>query len=241
MKQALVRFTQEGLIYVDQEDDPEFIARVMDGKNYEEEFCIARDFSPAFIAGLMAAGFLVMSMDVEGSEDDSVPSGLTILMPKHHYIRNVLFFDRLHIGKTVKRFLNRYELKADDNFEHILQRCVDTHGDGWLTEELFKSLVSLWKNPVPPVKMSAFGLYRDGKLAAGEIGVAAGKVYTSYSGFRTENNSGSVQIIKTAKYLEEAGFDFWDLGMPLDYKYSFGAVDISKDEFVEIFNKAQIR
>ncbi len=132
-------------------------------------------------------------------------------------------------------------LKADDNFEVILQHCVETHGNGWLTKELCNAFVSLWKNPVEPVKMFAFGLYREGKLAAGEVGVVAGKVYTSYSGFRTENNSGSVQIIKTAKYLEENGFAFWDLGMPLEYKYTFGAVDVSKTEFVEIFMKAQIR
>jgi Leu/Phe-tRNA-protein transferase len=213
----------------------DLIVRVIGSENYEEEFCIARDFSPAFIANLMARGFLVMSMKIDESENEPI----TILMPKHHLVRNALFFDKLHISKSVKRFLNRYELKVDDNFELILQRCVETHDDAWLTKDLCASLVSLWNNPIVPVKMFAFGLYRDEKLVAGEIGVVVGKVYTSYSGFKTENNSGRVQMIKTAKWLEENGFAFWDLGMPLDYKYTFGAVDIFKDEFLERFTQAQ--
>jgi Leu/Phe-tRNA-protein transferase len=231
-----VRFTQGGYIYIDQQDDLSYIVDVIGSKNYEEEFCVSRDFSPAFIASLMSAGFLVMSTE----EKISAANSVSILLPKHHLIRNVLFFDNLHESKTVKRFLNNYELKADDNFEIMLNRCVETHGDGWLTKKLCASLVSLWKNPIAPVKMFAFGLYRDGKLVAGEIGVVAGKIYTSYSGFRTENNSGSVQIVKTAKYLEENGFHFWDLGMPLDYKYTFGAANISKSEFVELWQAAMV-
>jgi Leu/Phe-tRNA-protein transferase len=233
MTQQTIRFTQGGYIYIDQQDDLDFIVRVIGSENYQEEFCIAQDFSPSFIASLMARGFLVMSMDI----DDDEPS--TILMPKHHLVRNVLFFDQLHISKSVKRFLPQYELKADDDFELMLHHCVETHGDGWLTKNLCATLISLWKNPIAPVKMFAFGLYRNDKLVAGEIGVVAGKVYTSYSGFKTENNSGSVQMIKTAKYLEDKGFAFWDLGMPLDYKYTFGAIDIFKHEFEERFAEAQ--
>jgi Leu/Phe-tRNA-protein transferase len=233
MNQGTVRFTQSGYIYIDKQDDLDVIVRVIGSESYDEEFCISQDFSPAFVASLMAKGFLVMS--IETSDDESV----TILMPKHHLVRNVLFFDQLHIGKSVKRFLHQYKLKVDDNFELMLNRCVETHGDGWLTKDLCATLISLWKNPIAPVKMFAFGLYRDDKLVAGEIGVVVGKVYTSYSGFRTENNSGRVQMIKTAKYLEENGFAFWDLGMPLDYKYTFGAVDIFKHEFLERFKLAQ--
>jgi Leu/Phe-tRNA-protein transferase len=237
MKQTTVRYIEAGYIYIDQQDDLDFIVRVIGSENYQEEFCVSYDISPEFIASLTAKGFLVMSMKVQDTKDELV----TILMPKHHLVRNVLFFDKLHIGKSVKRFLHQYELKADDDFELMLQHCVETHGDDWLTDDLCNALVSLWKKPIAPIKMFAFGLYRDGKLVAGEIGVVAGNVYTSYSGFRTENNSGRVQMIKTAKWLEERGFHFWDLGMPLEYKYTFGAEDICKDEFTERFLRAQTK
>jgi Leu/Phe-tRNA-protein transferase len=65
--------------------------------------------------------------------------------------------------------------------------------------------------------------------------VVCGKVYTSYSGFYEEYNAGTVQLVKTTKYLQENGFSFFDMGMPLDYKTALGATDISQDEFVKLF------
>jgi Leu/Phe-tRNA-protein transferase len=82
---------------------------------------------------------------------------------------------------------------------------------------------------------ASFALYQDGKLAAGEFGVVSGKVYTSYSGFYDEDNAGTVQLILTTRYLQEQGFSFFDLGMPMDYKNDLGAVDISPEDFVRLF------
>jgi len=42
-------------------------------------------------------------------------------------------------------------------------------------------------------------------------------------------------MIKMAQWLEKTGFDFLDLGMPLDYKTDLGARDISPRRFVELF------
>jgi Leu/Phe-tRNA-protein transferase len=82
---------------------------------------------------------------------------------------------------------------------------------------------------------ASFALYRDGKLAAGEFGIICGKVYTSYSGFYDEDNAGTVQLILAARHLQEQGFSFFDLGMPLDYKTDLGAESISAEAFVKLF------
>jgi Leu/Phe-tRNA-protein transferase len=84
----------------------------------------------------------------------------------------------------------------------------------------------------------SFALYRNGKLVAGEFGIKTGGVYTSYSGYYDEKNAGTVQMILTTMYLQEQGFAFFDLGMPLDYKNMLGARDISPQEFVSHFRAA---
>jgi Leu/Phe-tRNA-protein transferase len=163
--------------------------------------------------------------------------------------------------------LKHYELKADTDFDLIIDRCVEKHGDDWLTPPLVDSIKKIRQNaalnnaalnnaklnnvvlentepnqsvsntllPVPYAYPASFALYRSGKLVAGEFGVVCGKVYTSYSGFYEEDNAGTVQIIKTTQYLQEHGFSFFDMGMPLDYKIDLGAVDISSDVFVKLF------
>jgi Leu/Phe-tRNA-protein transferase len=89
------------------------------------------------------------------------------------------------------------------------------------------------------VKPVSFAVYREGELKAGEIGVVAGRVYTSYTGYREENNAGTVQMILMAQWLEKAGFDFLDFGMPLEYKTQLGAHDVLPRRFVKLFRASR--
>ena len=126
---------------------------------------------------------------------------------------------------------------------------MQKHGEDWLTPPLVETLKKMQEKDniqginsqlrngeVRPV---SFGLYREGELKAGEIGVIVGRVYTSYSGYYKEKNAGTVQMILMTKWLENAGFDFLDLGMPLDYKTALGAKNIEPRRFVELFRAAR--
>jgi Leu/Phe-tRNA-protein transferase len=104
---------------------------------------------------------------------------------------------------------------------------------------LVAAISEIRQNRLYGVYPTSFALYRDGKLVAGEFGVTAGNVYTSYSGYYDESNAGTVQLILTTLYLQNQGFAFFDLGMPLDYKTDLGATDISPEEFVALFRAAQ--
>ncbi|GHU41617.1 hypothetical protein FACS1894190_09930 [Spirochaetia bacterium] len=230
----MLRITESGHILTESGDDCDAVIDAIITSNYDKEFCLSKDFSPRFVADLMYAGFLVMSVDA--SEDDD---NFFILLPKHHNVRNILFFNDLHIGKTVKRFLNRYELRAGEDFEKIVGCCVEIHGSAWLTPPLIKSINEIKKDTGLPVRPFSFALFRNGELKAGEFGIIAGRVYTSYSGFSLENSAGRVQMILTANYLRDRGFLFWDLGMPLDYKYTLGAHDVNTEKFIALFREGR--
>ena len=228
-----LNYTLSGHIYISPNDDCRAVVDAMLETGYNEEFCIAKDFSPQFAARLMEAGFLVMSANLAENDDEPY----YILLPKLHLVRSVLFFENLHIKKSIRRFLNRYELRPNADFDRIIDRCVEKHGEDWLTPPLVDCIKKI--RQFPPAEGGAhpacFAVYRDGKLAAGEFGVVYGKVYTSYSGFYDEDNAGMVQMILTARYLQEHGFSFFDLGMPMDYKTDLGAVDICPQEFIRLF------
>ena len=240
-----IKYVNDRYIYIAPEDDCRTIVDFMVATDYNEEWCIATDFDLGFVVRLMEAGFLVMSADV--AEDDG-GGPFYVLLPKLHLVRSALFFEKLHVKRSVKRFFGRYELRADAEFEAIVDRCVEKHGSGWLTPPLVECIKRIREGaeavgvcgvgrvvPSSRVYPASFGLYRDGKLVAGEFGVVYGNVYTSYSGFYDEYNAGTVQIILAVRYLRERGFSFFDFGMPLDYKTALGAVDISPGEFVRLF------
>jgi Leu/Phe-tRNA-protein transferase len=238
-----LRYLPTGHIFIDPTDDCDLVVDAMLETNYGEEFCLAKDFDEAFIRRLMAAGFLVMSMELkdedsgeENKNEETEP--FYILLPKLHLIRSALFFPDLHIKKSIRRFLSQYELQVDTDFDFILDKCVQIHGSDWLTPPLVEILKSIHCDSADARPVS-FAVYREGELKAGEIGVVIGRVYTSYSGYYEEDNAGTVQMILMTRWLKENGFAFLDLGMPLDYKTDLGAKDIFPERFVELFRAAR--
>jgi len=236
-----LRYLPTGHIFIDPTDDCDLLVDAMLEIDYGEEFCLAKDFDEAFIRRLMAAGFLVMSTelkDEDSGEEKEEAKPFYILLPKLHLVRSALFFPDLHIKKSIRRFLSRYELRVDTDFDFILDKCVRIHGSDWLTPPLVGILKSIHRNSTDARPVS-FVVYREGEPKAGEIGVIVGRVYTSYSGYYEEDNAGTVQMILMTRWLEENDFSFLDLGMPLDYKTSLGAKDISPDRFIELFRAAR--
>ena len=229
---------------MDSQDDCIGAALGLEEMGYGEDFCLALDFDPLFLARCMAGGFLVMSCLLfpedheEKIEPETEKDKKFILLLKHHLVRSCLFFPELHIKKSIKKYLPLYDLYFDKDFDRVFDKCLEIHGDGWLTEPLAKSIREIRKIPGMPVRPVSFALYRKDRLVAGEFGIVSGRVYTSYSGYYEEDNAGTVQMILSSRYLEKNNFSFWDLGMVLDYKRTLGSREISRGEFLELFLKA---
>ena len=246
-----LNYGDTGCYIIFPEDDCSAVVDEMLAADFNDEFCFALDFDPKFVARLMEAGFLVMSANIKNTETGPV----YLLFPRLHTWRSALFFENLHVKKSIRRLLNRYELRADVEFDYILDRCVEKHGSDWLTPPLVNCIKKIRhgeginRHPAPDAQTPAvssllpsaypypatFGLYRGDKLVAGDFGVVCGSVYTSYSGYYDEDNAGTVQLILTTRYLQKNGFSFFDLGMPMDYKTGLGAEDISMHRFVKLF------
>jgi Leu/Phe-tRNA-protein transferase len=235
---SCLRYISTGHVFITPEDDLDNVVDALLETDYAEEFCIALDFDPHFIARLMSAGFLVMSTKIQDGGHPG-PESNFLLLPKLHLIRSVLFFPDLHIKKSIKSLLPRYELRVDMDFQDVMERCIHVHGDDWLTPPLKESLIRIRTYKDLNVRPISFGVYRNGELKAGEFGVLTGRVYTSYSGYYDENSAGTVQMVLTAQYLQEQGFAFLDLGMPLAYKDTLGACTIVPQCFVRLFRAAR--
>ena len=229
-----LRYCQSGQIFLDPDDNCDHVVDAILESEYNEEFCVATSFDIGFICRLMQAGFLVMSMRIATEESEC--ESPVILLPKYHLVRSVLFFPDLHIRQNIRRLLSHYELRVNSDFDTIMDKCVTIHGDDWLTTPLIKVIKTMHQmNQHSQATPVSFGLYREGQLKAGEIGIVAGRVYTSYTGFYEENNAGTIQMIQMAQWLSESDFGFIDFGMPLDYKTALGAHSIPIRRFVDIF------
>jgi len=223
-----------GLLLILEKNNPDEAIDLIINTNYPYEYCVGDNFNIQFLVNLIKSGFYVMSQYYEHGKK-------YIMEAMHHLSKSVLFFDKLHIKKSIKKLLPKYELRENAEFEKIVDKCIEIHNDGWLTKPLVAAIKEIYRINDPDVSFISFGLYKDGKLVAGEFGTKVGRIYSSYSGYREENNSGTVQMILTAQHLEKAGYAFWDLGMPIEYKGTLGARILNLEDFIVMWKKYSIQ
>ena len=87
-----LRYTTTGLIFISPSDSCSRVVDLMLATDYSEEFCIALDWDPLFIADLMQAGFLVMSETVTLTDENDKEVSADLVLPKLHLVRSALFF-----------------------------------------------------------------------------------------------------------------------------------------------------
>lgn len=231
MSSTNLRFNPWGYAVLFPDDDLDRAVDDLTDLGYENEFCLAPSVDTDFFRNLAYAGFLIMSTA-------SVLDGQkTLYLPKLHGLRSVLDLQELHESRSAKRLVHRYELRVDQDLETIIDRCAQVHGEDWLTGDLRNLFKKAASEGISGPRPRSFALYRDDRLVAGEFGVATGRIYTSYSGYRDENSSGTVQMILTGRYLQSQGFTHWDLGMPLPYKKDLGSRDLDRRTFIQLFRR----
>jgi len=214
------------------------------------DFCWSLCFEAPFIQTLAYEGFLPICCELGGG------SGLYVLLPKLHVQRCVLLdWTQLHLSRKVFRRCSRYRLTVSRALSKVLAGCIKQHGESWIyppMRAVFKEMSLLTSRCVRPrldrssacapllVSFELWEISANGSLdslVAGEFGAAVGASYTSFSGFRTVDGSGTIQMALTAQLLQQAGFEWWDMGQEHDYKLSMGAELISRASFLHRFRE----
>ena len=212
-------YTPRGDIIVSENADPDAIINsILADEIYADlELGIGLSFRPEFIGKLMFSGFYITSdllnKDTLWFDLDDENSRFSYFPLLNIWKRQtVLFFDHLHESKSIRRLVKNYELRINYNFERVLERCVEAHGDVWITPPLKRTLIKMRHREYHTARAVSFEVYKDGALQAGEFGVKTGKIYTSYSGFYLEPSAGSVQLLMMLRYLRDNGYIFCNLG-----------------------------
>ena len=234
---------------------PEVVSQL--ARTYGGDFCWASSFRPAFVAALMAEGFLTMATEAGGRGE-----GLVALLPKLHRKRCVLRFEDMRVQRGTRKKAKHFTVTANTALDDVVAGLREQHGpECWLYPPLVEALRAIMERPgsfdgrtgnsssssspsssssssavvVVPVRVHTFEVWdaKTGALAAGEIGCSVGSVYTSMSGFSRQSSAGSVQMAATGALLLAAGCTLWDLGMELKYKMDLGAKTIRRDEFLK--------
>jgi len=195
-------------------------------------------FLPSFIASLFRSGFLPIACNIASADDP-----LWVLLPKLHEQRCICRFEEVHVSKKTRKQASKYTLTFDKDIDQVFRKIESQHSECWLYPPLKAALADLQSiGGVARVVSVELWDNKTGVLAAGELGVIVGSVFTSLTGFCDKarfSGSGTVQLAALAGILNTSGFTIWDLGMSLDYKTELGGRVLPRPDFIKMFREAR--
>ena len=198
--------------------------------NENKNYYWTDDFSAPFYIAQAKAGFIAVTDVYEERE---------LLLPEIQFSYALLDFKNLHTSKKVASLIRMQTLhiEIDDNIEELAELIDKSHENNWLSQRYLETLRATHRLD-DNFRVVTVYIEADGNIVAGEIGYVIGKTYTSLSGFsskeRKYNNYGTAQLVLLGQYLNQNGFDFWNLGQPyMDYKLALGAKIYERDAFLE--------
>ncbi len=151
--------------------------------------------------------------------------------------RLLLFPKDLKISKSLKKSIKKYTVKINHDFSKTIRACRDVRvqkGEGsWIIDEVIECYEELYKRGF----IKSFETYYKGELVGGLYGVDLGSVFCGESMFSIKSDASKVALVALSEYCLKNGYDFIDCQVPTDHLKSMGAVEVSREKFLDMLKK----
>ena len=146
--------------------------------------------------------------------------------------RAVLFPDRIHISKSLKKTLrkNQFKVTADIAFSKVVLNCanVGDRAEGtWITDPMMSSYNELHQRGVA----HSIEVWFQGELVGGLYGLCIGQLFFGESMFSKMTDASKVAFVFLSGQLQEWGVQLIDCQVPNDHLTSLGSENIGRDQF----------
>ncbi len=167
--------------------------------------------------------------------------------------RSVITAESLHISRSMRPLVNQFKLKpqtysnlqitTNQAFRNVITLCRDVHsgddncnGDGWLCSDMIDTYCQLHSSG----NAHSFELWMDDRLIAGVYGVHSGTVFSAESMFGLINNASKLLLLHCCLHLFSTGIKVVDSQVINSHTQSLGAIEISRQEFLNILRQPPI-
>lgn len=148
--------------------------------------------------------------------------------------RFVLFPDRLHVSRSLRRLLNKkpFNFSFDANFKEVITRCSQVPRPGqdgtWITPEMIDGYVELNRLGYA----HSVEVWRGDELAGGLYGVSLGRMFFGESMFSLQSGASKAAFVELVSALSARDFLLIDCQVYTDHLDSMGAVNIPRTDFL---------
>lgn len=157
--------------------------------------------------------------------------------------RAVIFFDELHVGRTLRKAQKRapYTFTIDRDFGAVIEACAESERpdqDGtWIEPEI----VAAYTRFHAAGDVHSVEAWEEGTLAGGLYGVDAGGVFTGESMFHRRPDASKLALLFLIDHLQSRGATFVDCQVMTPHMEALGAREIPRGKFLDLLAEAQAK
>jgi len=190
-----------------------------DDDRYDDLVGLGADLEPGTLLAAYRQALFPMPVDREG------PIGWWSPDP-----RGIVPLDGLRVSRSLRASCALFELRVDTAFADVIAACADRRRPhGWITEAIVDAYTELhrlgWAHSVEAWSAG-------GELAGGLYGVAIGGLFAGESMFADAPDASKVAFVTWMRQLQRWGFDFVDCQVHTEHLARFGAVEISREDYL---------
>lgn len=116
--------------------------------------------------------------------------------------RGILPLGRLHVSRSLRRSMRRFELRVDTAFDRVVDACADTSRDGrWITADVADAYRALHRAG----HAHSVETWCDGELVGGLYGVSTGGLFAGESMYHHATDASKAALVGLVNLLRADG------------------------------------
>jgi len=156
--------------------------------------------------------------------------------------RTVLFFEDLHIGRSLRKSMKRSTLRftIDQAFDEVIRACatVPREDQGtWIGPDIVRAYTALHREGLA----HSAELWDGDQLVGGLYGVDAGGVFTGESMFHHQTDASKIALVRLIEHLRERGSTWLDCQITTPHMRALGAREIPRARVFDLLEEAQLQ
>ena len=143
--------------------------------------------------------------------------------------RTILSLDRFHLSRRLARTTRqqKFTITINRDFSGVIRGCAD-RGETWISPEIIEAYTLMHHQGLA----HSIEAYHEGQLAGGLYGVCLGGAFMAESMFTLIRDASKVCLAYLVRRLIERGFILLDIQYLTPHLEQFGAIKISRDEYL---------
>ena len=153
--------------------------------------------------------------------------------------RGILPLEQLHIPRRLERTIrsSKFRFTVNQAFAEVIRGCAQPapgREQSWIGPAFIRAYTELYQTG----HAASYEVWQGDQLAGGLYGVKIGRFFAGESMFSRVRDASSVALVLAAQALRDEGCRLFDLQMLTPHTARFGAVEVSRFEYLELLRFA---